>query len=111
MLLRKSALEKKRKFILDCNTSPYGARAVHVMDDGEERPIHTHTHAKNISRDTRRDPVIGRVLEFALAGWSNYVSDEKQKLYFTYSGPRMCPMGNACNHFTIVKEQTIARVT
>ena len=39
--------------------------------------------AKDISRETRRDPVLARVLNYTLTGWPNYVSSEELKPYFT----------------------------
>lgn len=39
--------------------------------------------AKDISRDTRRDPVLTRVLNYTLTGWPNYVPSKGMKPYFT----------------------------
>ena len=39
--------------------------------------------AKDISRESRRDPVLARVLNYTLTGWPNYVSSEELKPYFT----------------------------
>ena len=39
--------------------------------------------SKDISRHTRRDPVLARVLEYTLVGWPNHVTEEKLKPYFT----------------------------
>lgn len=40
--------------------------------------------SKDISRDTRRDPVLSRVLEYTFAGWPNYFTEEELKPYFTH---------------------------
>jgi len=45
----------------------------------EELPI----DAKDISRETRRDPVLARVLNSMLTRWPNYVSSDELKQYFT----------------------------
>ena len=39
--------------------------------------------AKAINRETRRDPMLARVLEYTLSGWPNYITDKELKPYFT----------------------------
>ena len=39
--------------------------------------------SKDISRDTWRDPVLARVLEYTLTGRPSHVTDEELKPYFT----------------------------
>ena len=48
--------DEKRKLILACDTSPYGVGAVilHVMDDGEERPIAFATRTLTKAKGTTR---------------------------------------------------------
>ena len=39
--------------------------------------------ASDISRNTRGDPALSRVLEYTLSGWPNYVADEEHKPFFS----------------------------
>ena len=38
---------------------------------------------QKISSETRRDPVLARVLNYTLSGWPNYVTSDELKPYFT----------------------------
>ena len=65
---------------LPCNNPPLKEEAELYFFSGlEELPV----DAKDISRETRRDPVLARVLNYTLTGWPNYVSSEELKPYFT----------------------------
>ena len=97
---------------LPCNNPPLKEEAELYFFSGlEELPV----DAKDISRETRRDPVLARVLNYTLTGWPNYVSSEELKPYFKrrheLTADQGCLMGNACNHSSVAKEQTIARIT
>ena len=37
---------------------------------------------KDIRRDTRKDPVLARVFNYTLTGWSNYVTSYERRPYF-----------------------------
>ena len=52
---------------------------IFFFSDLDELPL----DSKDISRHTRRDPVLARVLEYTLIGWPNHVTEEELKLYFT----------------------------
>lgn len=59
---------------LPCNNPPLKEEAeLFFFSALDELPV----DARDISRDTRRDPVLARVLEYTLTGWPNYVSDEE----------------------------------
>jgi len=65
---------------LPCNNPPLKEEAELYFFSGlEELPV----DAKDISRESRRDPVLARVLNYTLTGWPNYVSSEELKPYFT----------------------------
>ena len=65
---------------LPCNAPPLKEEAEIFFFSGlEELPI----DAKDISRETRRDPVLARVLNYTLMGWPNYVTSDELKAYFT----------------------------
>ena len=65
---------------LPCNNPPLKEEAdIYFFSGLEELPV----EAKDISRETRRDPVLARVLNYTLTGWPNYVSSEELKPYFT----------------------------
>ena len=65
---------------LPCNAPPLKEVAEIFFFSGlEELPI----DAKDISRETRRDPVLARVLNYTLMGWPNYVTSDELKPYFT----------------------------
>ena len=53
---------------LPCDLSP-----MTFFSGLDELPV----DSKDISRDTRRDPVLARVLEYTLAGWPNHVIEEE----------------------------------
>lgn len=65
---------------LPCDLGPMKEEAEMFFFSGlDELPV----DSKAISRDTRRDPVLARVLEYTLAGWPNHVTEEYLKPYFT----------------------------
>jgi len=65
---------------LPCNNSPLKEEAELYFFSGlEELPV----DAKDISRESRRDPVLARVLNYTLTGWPSYVSSKELKPYFT----------------------------
>ena len=65
---------------LPCDISPMKEEAEMFFFSGlDELPV----DSKDISRHTRRDPVLARVLEYTLVGWPNHVTEEKLKPYFT----------------------------
>jgi len=65
---------------LPCNDLPLKEEAeIFFFSCLEELPI----DAKDISRETRRDPVLAGVLNYTLTGWPNYVSSDKLKPYST----------------------------
>lgn len=65
---------------LPCDLGPMKEEAEMFFFSGlDELPV----DSKAISRDTRRDPVSARVLEYTLAGWPNHVTEEYLKPYFT----------------------------
>ena len=65
---------------LPCNAPPLKEEAEIFFFSGlEELPI----DAKDISRETRRDPVLARVLNYTQMGWPNYVTIDELKPYFT----------------------------
>ena len=65
---------------LPCDLSPMKDEAEMFFFSGlDELPV----DSKDISRDTWRDPVLARVLEYTLARWPNHVIEEELKPYFT----------------------------
>ena len=65
---------------LPCDLSPMKEKTEMFFFSGlDELPV----DSKDISRDTRRDPVLAKVLEYTLAGWPNHVIEEELKPYFT----------------------------
>ena len=65
---------------LPCDLSPMKEEAETFFFSGlDELPV----DSKDISRDTRRDPVLARVLEYTLAGWPSHITEEELKPYFT----------------------------
>ena len=65
---------------LPCNAPPLKKEAeIFFFSCFEELPI----DAKDISRETRRDPVLARVLNYTQMGWPNYVTSDKLKPNFT----------------------------
>jgi len=65
---------------LRCNNPPLKEEAELYFFSGlEELPV----DAKDISRESRRDPVLARVLNYTLTEWPNYVSSKEWKPYFT----------------------------
>ena len=65
---------------LPCDISPIKEEAEMFFFSGlDELPV----DSKDISRHTRKDPVLARVLEYTLVEWPNHVAEEELKLYFT----------------------------
>ena len=65
---------------LPCDISPMEEEVEIFFSSGlDELPV----DSKDISRYTRRDPVLARVLEYTLVGWPNHVTEEEPKPYFT----------------------------
>lgn len=65
---------------LPCDLSPIKEEAEMFFFSGlDELPV----DSKAISRETRRDPVLARVLESTLSGWPNHVTEEELKPYLT----------------------------
>ena len=65
---------------LPCDISPTKEEAEMFFSGLDELPV----DSKDISRHTRRDPVLARVLEYTLVGWPNHVTEEEMKPYFTH---------------------------
>ena len=58
---------------LPSDISPMKEEAeIFFFSDLDELPL----DSKDISRHTRRDPVLARVLEYTLIGWPNHVTEE-----------------------------------
>ena len=65
---------------LPCDIGPRKEEAEIFFFSGlDELPV----DSKDISRRTRRDPVLARVLEYILVEWPNHVTEEELKPYFT----------------------------
>ena len=65
---------------LPCNAPPLKEEAeLFFFSDLKELPI----DAKEISSETRRDPVLARLLNYTLSGWPNYLTSDELKPYFT----------------------------
>ena len=63
-----------------CDISPMKEEAEMFFFSGlDELPV----DSKDISRHTRKDPVLARVLEYTLVGWPNHVTEEELKQHFT----------------------------
>ena len=67
---------------LPCNNPPMKKDAEIFFFSGLEE---LQVDVKDISRETRRDPVLARVLNYTLIRWLTYVSSEELKLYFMQS--------------------------
>ena len=64
---------------LPCDISPMKEEAEIFFFSGlDELPV----DSKDISRHTRRDPMLARVLEYILVGWPNHVTEKELKPYF-----------------------------
>ena len=75
---------------LPCDNSPMKEEAEMLFFSGlDELPV----NSKDISRDTRGDPVLARVLEYTITGWPNHVTDEELKPYFTRQNERTADQG------------------
>lgn len=95
---------------LSCDLSPIKEEAEMFFFSGlDELPV----DSKAISKDTRTDPVLARVLEYTLSGWPNHVTEEELKPYFTRRHELETDQGCVLwgMRVIIVTAQTIARVT